>query len=72
MLTIEESILRNKILEDSELFMRNQTIEVLYPDPKAPWLIPPKSIITLEEARAIPTTKANQLFCRLKTRFGLR
>ena len=66
MLTIEESILRNKILEDSELFMRNQTIEVLYPDPEGTVAHSAEELITLEEARLSLQRKANQLFWQVE------
>ena len=64
-LTVEESILQNKIVEDPEPFAGKGSIEVLYPEPSGIVAHPTKEIITLEEARLTLEVKVNQLFWQL-------
>jgi putative nucleotidyltransferase with HDIG domain len=61
-LTVEESILRDKIAEDSEPFQGKKTIEVLYPEPTGIVVHSTKEVITLEAAKLLLQEKVNQLF----------
>lgn len=61
-LTIEESILQGKIVEDPEPLKGKKTIEVLYPEPAGIVAHPAGDVITLDEARLRLREKVNQLF----------
>ena len=61
-LTIEESILQGKIVEDPEPLKGKKTIEVLYPEPAGIVVHPAGEVITLDEARLRLREKVNQLF----------
>ncbi len=61
-LTIEESILQNRILEDPDPLKGKKTIEILYPDPAGIVVHPAGDVITLNEARLVLHEKVNQLF----------
>ena len=61
-LTVEESILRDKIAEDSEPFQGKNTIEVLYPEPTGIVIHSTNDVITLEAAKLMLQEKVNQLF----------
>jgi membrane-associated HD superfamily phosphohydrolase len=61
-LTIEESILQNRIVEDPEPLKGKKTIEVLYPKPAGIVVHPAGEVITLNEARLTLHEKVNQLF----------
>jgi putative nucleotidyltransferase with HDIG domain len=61
-LTVEESILRDKIAEDSEPFQGKKTIEVLYPEPTGIVVHSTKEVITLAAAKLLLQEKVNQLF----------
>ncbi len=61
-LTIEESILQNRIVEDPEPLKGKKTIEVLYPKPAGIVVHPAGEVITLDEARLTLHEKVNQLF----------
>jgi putative nucleotidyltransferase with HDIG domain len=61
-LTIEESILQNKIVEDPEPLKGKMTIEILYPEPVGVVVHPAGEVITLDEARLALHEKVNQLF----------
>jgi len=51
--TVEESILRAKVAEDSEPFQGKNTIEVLYPEPTGIVVHSTNEVITLEAAKAL-------------------
>jgi hypothetical protein len=61
-LTIKESILQRKIVEDPAPFKGKKTIEVLYPEPSGIVTHPVGEIITLEKARLNLQEKVRQLF----------
>ena len=61
-MTVEESILRSKVAEDSEPFQGKNTIEVLYPEPTGIVVHSTKEVITLEAAKLLLQEKVNQLF----------
>ena len=61
-LTIEESMLQNKIVQDPEPLKGKKTIEVLYPEPVGVVVHPAGEVITLDEARLTLHEKVNQLF----------
>ncbi len=61
-LTVEESILRDKIAEDAEPFQGKKTIEVLYPEPTGIVVHSTKEVITLAAAKLLLQEKVNQLF----------
>ena len=61
-LTIEESILQSKIVEDPQPLKGKKTAEVLYPDPIGTIAYPATEFITLEEARRSLQTKVSQVF----------
>lgn len=67
-LTIEESILKSKIVEDPKPFMGKKTIEVLYPEPSGIVTYPVGEIITLENARLNLQEKGRQLFWQVDKR----
>jgi putative nucleotidyltransferase with HDIG domain len=60
-MTIEESILRDKIAEDSEPFQGKKTIEVLYPEPTGIVIHSTNDVTTLEAAKLMLQEKVNQL-----------
>jgi putative nucleotidyltransferase with HDIG domain len=60
-MTIEESILRDKIAEDSEPFQGKKTIEVLYPEPTGMVIHSTNDVTTLEAAKLMLQEKVNQL-----------
>ena len=61
-LTIEESILQSKIVEDPQPLKGKKTAEVLYPDPIGTIAYPATELITLEEARRSLQMKVSQVF----------
>ena len=61
-LTIEESILQSKIVEDPQPLKGKKTAEVLYPDPIGTIAYPATELITLEEARRSLQLKVSQVF----------
>jgi putative nucleotidyltransferase with HDIG domain len=61
-MTVEESILRDKIAEDSEPFQGKNTIEILYPKPTGIVIHSTNEVITLEAAKLLLQEKVNQLF----------
>jgi hypothetical protein len=61
-LTVEESILQNKIVGDPELLLGKKSIEVLYRKPAGTETYSVDEVITLEEARIELQEKVNQLF----------
>ena len=61
-LTLEESILRGKIVENPEPLKGKKAIEVLYPKPAGIVAHPTHDLITLDEARLTLHEKVNQLF----------
>ena len=61
-MTVEESILRGKVAEDSEPFQGKKTIEVLYPEPTGIVAHSQDEVITLEAAKPLLQEKVNQLF----------
>ena len=63
--TVEESILRAKVAEDSEPFQGKNTIEVLYPEPTGIVVHSNNEVITLEAAKGLLQEKVNQLFSEL-------
>jgi len=67
-LTIEESILKSKIVEDPKPFIGKKTIEVLYPEPSGIVTYPVGEIITLEKARLNLQEKGRQLFWQVDKR----
>jgi len=67
-LTIEESILKSKIVEDPRPFKGKKTIEVLYPEPSGIVTYPVGEIITLEKARLNLQEKGRQLFWQVDKR----
>ena len=67
-LTIEESILKSKIVEDPKPFMGKKAIEVLYPEPSGIVTYPVGEIITLENARLNLQEKGRQLFWQVDKR----
>ena len=68
LLTIEESILKNKIVEDPKPFIGKKAIEVLYPEPSGIVTYPVGEIITLEKARLNLQEKGKQLFWQVDKR----
>jgi hypothetical protein len=63
--TVEESILRAKVAEDSEPFQGKNTIEVLYPEPTGIVVHSTNEVITLEAAEGLLQEKVKQLFSQL-------
>jgi len=63
--TVEESILRAKVAEDSGPFQGKNTIEVLYPEPTGIVVHSTNEVITLEAAKVLLQEKVNQLFSQL-------
>jgi cyclic-di-AMP phosphodiesterase PgpH len=61
-LTIEESMLQSKIIEDPQHLKGKKTAEVLYPDPIGTIAYPATEFITLDEARRSLQTKVSQVF----------
>ena len=61
-MTVEESILRYKIVKDSEPFQGKKTIEVLHPKPTGIVIHSTNEVITLEAAKLLLQDKVNQLF----------
>jgi putative nucleotidyltransferase with HDIG domain len=61
-LTVEESILQNKIVDDPEPLVGKKSIEVLYRKPAVTETYSVEEVITLEEARIELQEKVNQLF----------
>ncbi len=68
LLTIEESILKSKIVEDPKPFIGKKAIEVLYPEPSGIVTYPAGEIITLEKARLSLQEKGRQLFWQVDKR----
>lgn len=66
-MTVEESILRGKVAEDSEPFQGKKTIEVLYPEPTGIVVNSTNEVITLEAAKLLLQEKVNQLFWQLNS-----
>ena len=60
-MTVEESILRDKIVEDSEPFQGKNTIEVLHPEPTGIVVHATNEVITLKAAKLLLQEKVNQL-----------
>lgn len=67
-LTIEESILQNKILRDSQGFMDRKTIEVQSPNSAGTVTYPVDELMTLEKARLQLEEKVRQLFWQVDKR----
>ncbi len=65
-LTIEESILQSKIVEDPEPLKGKENIEILYPEPTGIVPHPASELITLEDARRALQEKVRQLFWQVK------
>jgi len=61
-LTIEETIFQNIIIEDPKPYSGKRKVEVLYPEPKGIVAHATEEIITIEQARFILQDKVNQLF----------
>lgn len=61
-LTFEETILQNIIVEDPEPYGGKNIIEVLYSEPKGIVAHPAEEVITLEQARFMLQDKVTQLF----------
>ncbi|MEJ2168962.1 MAG: HDIG domain-containing protein [Desulfobacterales bacterium] len=61
-LTIEESILQNKILRDDQGLMDKDTIEIQSPNSAGTVTLPVNELITLEKARFLLDEKIRQLF----------
>ena len=64
-LTVEESILRAKVAEDSEPFQGKNTTEVLYPEPTGIVVHATSEVITLDAAKVLLQEKVNQLFSQV-------
>lgn len=62
LLTIEESILQTKIVEDPQPLKGKMTADVLYPDPVGAIAYPVGEFITQEDARRSLREKARQVF----------
>lgn len=62
MLTIEESILEAKIVEDPKPLKGKKTAEVFYPDPIGTIAYPASELITRDAARHSLQTKVSQVF----------
>jgi putative nucleotidyltransferase with HDIG domain len=62
LLTIEESILKSKIVEDPEPLKGKINIDVHYPGPAGTLAHPTSDLITLEDARLTLLKKAGQIF----------
>jgi putative nucleotidyltransferase with HDIG domain len=60
--TLEESILKGKIIEDPKGLVKKKTCKVLYPEPSGIVTFPTAEVITLGEARAALREKAEELF----------
>jgi putative nucleotidyltransferase with HDIG domain len=69
MLTIQDSILHNKIVEDPEPLKGKKSIEVRYPKPTGIVAHPTTELITLDEARLTMQKRVNQLFWRMDASF---
>jgi putative nucleotidyltransferase with HDIG domain len=61
-LTFEETILQNIIVEDLEPYGGKNIIEVLYSEPKGIVAYPAEEVITLEQARFMLQDKVTQMF----------
>jgi hypothetical protein len=61
-LTFEETILQNIIVEDPEPYGGKNIIEVLYSEPKGIVAYPAEEVITLEQARFMLQDKVTQMF----------
>jgi cyclic-di-AMP phosphodiesterase PgpH len=61
-LTLEESILQGKIIEDPQPLAKKKTYEVRYPEPSGIVTFPAGDVITLDAARATLQEKVQQLF----------
>lgn len=64
-LTVEESILQDKIVKDPSPLFGKKTIEVLYPKPSGIVVFPTAEVMTLEAARLALREKVQQLFWRV-------
>ena len=64
-MTIEESILLKKIVEDPEPLKGRKSIEVRYPEPTGIVAYSANEVITLEEARLALQERVHQLFWQL-------
>ena len=60
--TLEESILQGKIIEDLQPIEGKKTLEVLYPKPSGIVVFPVSDVITLEASRIALQEKVHQLF----------
>jgi hypothetical protein len=61
-MTVEESILRDKIVEDPKPIQGKNTVEVLYPEPTGIVIHSTDDVITLEAAKLMLQEKVKQLF----------
>jgi putative nucleotidyltransferase with HDIG domain len=61
-LTVQESILQNRIVEDPGPLKNKKMIEVLYPKPAGIVAHPAREVITLDEAHRMMKEKVSQLF----------
>jgi hypothetical protein len=61
-LTVEKSIMKNIIAENSKPYHGKATVEVRYPEPKGIVSHPTDEVITLEQARIMLQDKATELF----------
>jgi hypothetical protein len=61
-LTLEESILQGKIIEDPQPIAEKRTYEVLYPKPSGIVAFPATDVVTLDAARALLQEKVHRLF----------
>jgi putative nucleotidyltransferase with HDIG domain len=60
--TLEESILKGKIIEDAQRLAEKDIYEVLYPKPSGIVAFPAADVITLDAARATLQEKVQQVF----------
>ena len=65
-LTIEESILQNKVLDDPRHLMGKQTIEIQRPNSAGSVTQPVDELITLEKAQFLLDEKVRQLFWQVR------
>ena len=67
-LTVEKSIMKNIIVEDSTPYSDKITVEVLYPEPKGIVAQPTDEILTVKQARLVLQEKATKLFWQVDKR----
>lgn len=65
MMTIEESVLQNKIVADLVSVKDKQTIEIFYPDSTSTQAFPADKLITIDEAHRALDEKAPQLLWQI-------